>query len=294
MKGCARGRRRLVNGSPRLRPPQGDVRRYEDCERMAAAAAKHTGQLDILVNCAAGNFLSPAEQLSSNGFRCAPPRSTSRAPASACLAASPRPCPPRRCCRQPASAMAAPSCGRLLSLHGTAEAVTRLRSASPPPASLACPPACPRRTVLEIDTLGTFHMCRAAFEPLKQAGGSGGAVIINISMTLHYGATWWQAHASAAKVRLLGAPQRPTRTPCCVGGRLLPGSAPTPGKRAPWWLMLVLAAATAPPLRCVRSPACPAPLRHKAAPRLCRAPCAPRPSPARLADCCADGQRLQL
>lgn len=183
---------------------------------------------------------------------------------------------------------------RLLSLHGTAEAVTRLRPASPPPASLACPPACPRRTVLEIDTLGTFHMSRAAFEPLKQAGGSGGAVIINISMTLHYGATWWQAHASAAKVRLLGAPQRPTRTPCCAGGRLLPGRAPNPGKRAPWWLMLVLAAATAPPLRCVRSPACPAPLRHEAAPRLCRALCAPRPSPARLADCCADGQRLQF
>lgn len=31
-------------------------------------------------------------------------------------------------------------------------------------------------------------------------------MIINISMTLHYGATWYQTHASAAKVRrLLGA-----------------------------------------------------------------------------------------
>lgn len=102
---------------------QGDVRKFEDCERMVAAAVQRCGRLDILVNCAAGNFLSPAEQLSSNGFK----------------------------------------------------------------------------TVLEIDTVGTFHMCRAAFEPLKAAGARGGALIINISMTLHYGATWWQAHASAAK-----------------------------------------------------------------------------------------------
>ena len=101
---------------------QGDVRRYEDCERMVGAAlSRFGGRLDILVNCAAGNFLSPAEQLSSNGFR----------------------------------------------------------------------------TVMEIDALGTFNTSRAAFEALK---ASGDALIINISMTLHYGATWWQAHASAAKV----------------------------------------------------------------------------------------------
>ncbi|KAI3424239.1 hypothetical protein D9Q98_009595 [Chlorella vulgaris] len=99
---------------------QGDVRRYEDCERMAGEAVARFGRLDILVNCAAGNFLSPAEQLSSNGFR----------------------------------------------------------------------------TVMEIDALGTFNMSRAAFAALKS---SGDAIIINISMTLHYGATWWQAHASAAK-----------------------------------------------------------------------------------------------
>jgi hypothetical protein len=50
---------------------------------------------------------------------------------------------------------------------------------------------------MEIDALGTFHASRAAFSALKD---SGDAVIINISMTLHYGATWWQAHASSAKV----------------------------------------------------------------------------------------------
>lgn len=64
--------------------------------------------------------------------------------------------------------------------------------------------------------MGTFHMCRAAFEPLKAAGARGGALIINISMTLHYGATWWQAHASAAKVRAATGP-RPA-LPCRPAG----------------------------------------------------------------------------
>jgi len=51
-------------------------------------------------------------------------------------------------------------------------------------------------TVMAMDTLGTFNMCSAAYPLLKESSGS---VIINISATLHYGATWWQAHASAAK-----------------------------------------------------------------------------------------------
>lgn len=52
------------------------------------------------------------------------------------------------------------------------------------------------RTVVEIDALGTWHVCRAAFERgLRDHGGS----IINISATLHYAATPLQAHASAAK-----------------------------------------------------------------------------------------------
>jgi peroxisomal 2,4-dienoyl-CoA reductase len=53
------------------------------------------------------------------------------------------------------------------------------------------------RTVLEIDALGTYHMTHAAFGALKDNGGD--AIIINISATLQYGATWYQAHASAAK-----------------------------------------------------------------------------------------------
>jgi peroxisomal 2,4-dienoyl-CoA reductase len=51
------------------------------------------------------------------------------------------------------------------------------------------------KTVMDIDALGTYHMTHAAFEPLRQTKG----VVINISATLQYGATWYQAHASAAK-----------------------------------------------------------------------------------------------
>lgn len=103
----------------------GDVRKYEDCQRMVGEALKRHGRLDIVVNCAAGNFLAMAEQLSSNGFK----------------------------------------------------------------------------TVLEIDTLGTFNVCRASVEALKERKATGTS-IVNISATLHYGATWYQAHASAAKAAI--------------------------------------------------------------------------------------------
>jgi 2,4-dienoyl-CoA reductase [(3E)-enoyl-CoA-producing], peroxisomal len=55
------------------------------------------------------------------------------------------------------------------------------------------------RTVLEIDAIGTYNVCRAAFEAwLRDHGGS----IINISATLHYAATPLQIHASAAKAAI--------------------------------------------------------------------------------------------
>jgi peroxisomal 2,4-dienoyl-CoA reductase len=55
------------------------------------------------------------------------------------------------------------------------------------------------KTVMEIDAMGTYNMSHATYHAMaKNAGGQGG-VIINITMTLHYGATWYQAHASAAK-----------------------------------------------------------------------------------------------
>ena len=50
-------------------------------------------------------------------------------------------------------------------------------------------------TVVDIDTKGTFNVCRSAFEELKRSQGQ----ILNISATLHYLATPMQIHVSAAK-----------------------------------------------------------------------------------------------
>ncbi|GLI62686.1 hypothetical protein VaNZ11_005362 [Volvox africanus] len=103
---------------------QGDVRSAASCEAWIASLEQRWGPgLDVLVNCAAGNFLATAEELSPNGFK----------------------------------------------------------------------------TVMEIDALGTFNMSRAAFPALKASRCPHGAAVVNISATLQYGATWWQAHASAAK-----------------------------------------------------------------------------------------------
>ncbi|EEF38739.1 peroxisomal 2,4-dienoyl-CoA reductase [(3E)-enoyl-CoA-producing] [Ricinus communis] len=60
------------------------------------------------------------------------------------------------------------------------------------------------RTVIDIDSVGTFTMCHEAFKYLKKGGqgkdpSTGGGIIINISATLHYTATWYQIHVSAAK-----------------------------------------------------------------------------------------------
>ncbi|MCO5572039.1 hypothetical protein L7F22_025790 [Adiantum nelumboides] len=62
------------------------------------------------------------------------------------------------------------------------------------------------RTVLDIDSVGTFTMCHAALTHLKR-GGTGKAatdsgLIINISATLHYSAQWYQIHVSAAKAAI--------------------------------------------------------------------------------------------
>jgi 2,4-dienoyl-CoA reductase [(3E)-enoyl-CoA-producing], peroxisomal len=50
-------------------------------------------------------------------------------------------------------------------------------------------------TVVDIDTKGTFNVCRAAFAELKKNQGQ----ILNISSTLHYLGTPYQIHVSAAK-----------------------------------------------------------------------------------------------
>lgn len=52
--------------------------------------------------------------------------------------------------------------------------------------------------VVDIDLKGTFHVSRAAFPHLKATRGT----IVNISATLHHGATVAQLHVSAAKAGL--------------------------------------------------------------------------------------------
>lgn len=49
-------------------PLQCDVRHYEQVEAMLAAVVKNFGKVDVLLNNAAGNFISPTERLSANAF----------------------------------------------------------------------------------------------------------------------------------------------------------------------------------------------------------------------------------
>ena len=101
-------------------PLQCDVRKPSDVESVFQDINSHFGKLDILVNNAAGNFLSPVENLSYNAFK----------------------------------------------------------------------------TVIEIDTIGTFNVSKAAFHNFfKENGGA----IINISATLDYRGQAFQAHAGSAK-----------------------------------------------------------------------------------------------
>ncbi len=51
------------------------------------------------------------------------------------------------------------------------------------------------KSVVDIDLLGTFHVCRAAFEPLSKQGGS----IVCITATQSFVPTALQAHVGAAK-----------------------------------------------------------------------------------------------
>lgn len=105
---------------------RGDVRQPDSSEQAIATCVKEFGHLDILVNCAAGNFITPIEDLSPNGFR----------------------------------------------------------------------------TVMEIDTFGTFHVSRAAFSFLKQAANErGDACILNITADFDR-PPFFAAHAAAAKMAI--------------------------------------------------------------------------------------------
>lgn len=104
---------------------QGDVRDTDSCASVCNFASERYGGLTMLVNCAAGNFMSLSEDLSSNAYK----------------------------------------------------------------------------TVLDIDTLGTFNMCQAAFPFLKQAKN---ANIVNITVNSKWreGRTWYQMHAASAKAAI--------------------------------------------------------------------------------------------
>ncbi|KAI3917547.1 hypothetical protein MKW98_021309 [Papaver atlanticum] len=58
------------------------------------------------------------------------------------------------------------------------------------------------KTVMDIDSVGTFRTFHEALKYIKNGGlgreTSGGGTILNISATLHYTATWYQIHVSAA------------------------------------------------------------------------------------------------
>src|SRR5215216_6344891 len=49
-------------------PIQCDVRHYDQVEAMLAEVLKTFGKVDVLLNNAAGNFISPTERLSANAF----------------------------------------------------------------------------------------------------------------------------------------------------------------------------------------------------------------------------------
>ncbi|NOX87223.1 MAG: SDR family oxidoreductase [Chlorobi bacterium] len=51
-----------------IHPVACDVRSYEEVENLLAETLKKFGKADVLVNNAAGNFISPTERLSSNAF----------------------------------------------------------------------------------------------------------------------------------------------------------------------------------------------------------------------------------
>ncbi len=54
--------------SGRVLPVQCDVRNYNEVEAMVQASVDEFGSVDVLLNNAAGNFISPTERLSANAF----------------------------------------------------------------------------------------------------------------------------------------------------------------------------------------------------------------------------------
>ena len=143
----------------------GDVRKFEDCKKIVEATVSKFGKLDILVNNAAGNFLAPAEDLTPNGFK---------------------------------TVIEIDTIGNVMFLSFIVHHLLFF-SFSIFLCSFHSSFLFSSFFFLLNVQLGVFHMCQAAFPHLKTAGDS---LIINISATLHYGATWYQSHASAAKAAI--------------------------------------------------------------------------------------------
>lgn len=57
-----------VETGGKVLPVQCDVRNYDEVEAMVEASVKEFGAVDVLLNNAAGNFISPTERLSANAF----------------------------------------------------------------------------------------------------------------------------------------------------------------------------------------------------------------------------------
>ncbi len=88
----------------------------------------------------------------------------------------------------------------------------------------------PLHAVMEIDATGTFSMSRAAYPALQR---SRDPCIINISATLHYGATWWQVRPppTSPNPSLTAPPfrQQPLPAPCSTEGAPGPLARPLRG-----------------------------------------------------------------
>lgn len=56
------------NSAGKVLPLSCDVRNYDEVEAMLQASVKEFGTVDVLLNNAAGNFISPTERLSANAF----------------------------------------------------------------------------------------------------------------------------------------------------------------------------------------------------------------------------------
>lgn len=127
-----RKKQRLESAAERLQKATGqrclplaaDVRKPAEVQAAVSRAVEEFGTIHILVNNAAGNFLSPSATLSTNGFR----------------------------------------------------------------------------TVLDIDTVGTFTVSRTVYEQCFRQQGEG--VIVNMSATLHYNGQVLQCHAGSAKAAI--------------------------------------------------------------------------------------------